>query len=719
MLVNHHAKSGLNMFVLHIALQGCLRAGEIQYGINVDTGGHIRYLLGLVEASYNAGDLDRIVVATRAFESEFGENYLRPQEWISNKIELVRFRTSYPGYLAKEELWQEVPSYAQALSSWIEAQPKRPDIIHAHYADAGVVARIVRKTLGIPYVFIAHSLGRVKLKAFADSADMEHPHSQSAIDNRIRAEEQAIEAASLVIASSRDEAENQYADYKAYDPGRIRIIPPGAELLIFRSAMPNLEADRMINRFLTDPDKPPLLAIARPVLKKNLAALVKAYGESRELQEQANLIIVAGNRTDYSDLEPESAAIIEAILHLIDMYDLYGKVSYPKTHRPADIPAIYCYAWSRRGIFVNPALNEPFGLTLLEAAAVGLPIIATDSGGPNDIVEVCRNGELVDPNAPEEIAESALRILSDEALWRAYSEKGFRAVRRFNWRAHAKRYHRLLDAVVQRAGRAQPEHRELLVCDIDGTLLGSRTALSEFSEWFAGQEDLALAVASGRSLHSALSVLEQEEAPLPDIMITSVGSEIYYREPGGPGYVTDREWRAWISEGWEPEAITEALKDVPGIRLQSPLEQRAFKRSYIVQAKGDIVGLIEERLKATGLVASIIYSHGRYFDILPVRASKGTAVEFVRERLGLAPTQVYVAGDSGNDVEMLRCMPHGIIVANFRDGLGSHEALAHCHVAPRRFARGVMDGVIHFRQRNAACAGAAGLENPKSTALSA
>ena len=460
--------------------------GRSRYGINVDTGGHIRYLLGLVEASYNAGDLDRIVVATRAFESEFGENYLRPQEWISNKIELVRFRTSYPGYLAKEELWQEVPSYAQALSSWIEAQPKRPDIIHAHYADAGVVARIVRKTLGIPYVFIAHSLGRVKLKAFADSADMEHPHSQSAIDNRIRAEEQAIEAASLVIASSRDEAENQYADYKAYDPGRIRIIPPGAELLIFRSAMPNLEADRMINRFLTDPDKPPLLAIARPVLKKNsrrprqsLWRVARASGTSqshhRRRQPDGLQRPGAGKRCDHRGNSSPHRHVRSLRQGLLSEDPSAGGHS-----------AIYCYAWSRRGVFVNPALNEPFGLTLLEAAAVGLPIIATDSGGPNDIVEVCRNGELVDPNAPEEIAESALRILSDEALWRAYSEKGFRAVRRFNWRAHAKRYHRLLDAVVQRAGRAQPEHRELLVCDIDGTLLGSRTALQRVQRVVCG-----------------------------------------------------------------------------------------------------------------------------------------------------------------------------------------------------------------------------------------
>jgi sucrose-phosphate synthase len=49
------------MFVLHIALQGCLCAADIEHGINVDTGDHIRYVLGFVAASPKSPDIDRIV----------------------------------------------------------------------------------------------------------------------------------------------------------------------------------------------------------------------------------------------------------------------------------------------------------------------------------------------------------------------------------------------------------------------------------------------------------------------------------------------------------------------------------------------------------------------------------------------------------------------------------------------------------------------------------
>lgn len=690
------------MFALHIALQGCLRGSDVAYGITADTGGHIRYLLGMVDACERIGKTDRLVIATRAFESKYGPDYAVPTERVSAKTDIIRLPTPNPAYLTKEELWSEVPAYAEALIAWINAQDAPPDIIHAHYADAGVVAALIRERLGIPYTFVAHSLGRIKMDAFRDSAGLENPDSIDALLRRIESEERAIKDASVIIASSRDEAELQYADYTNYSPGRIRIVPPGAELAAFKDAPPRLEVDRQINRFLTHPDKPALMAIARPVAKKNLAMLVKAYGESPQLQELANLILVAGTRSDIAEMEPEISTNLKEILYLIDRYDLYGKIAYPKMHRPADIPAMYGYAQYRRGIFINPALNEPFGLTLLEAAAVGIPIIATDSGGPNDIVEICKNGELVDPNSPDDIAQTAIRILSDSELWQTYAAAGARAVRRFDWRSHAKRYQRLADAVIGRAGRTTSDPKELLVSDIDNTLLGSRDAVSEFSEWLSQEPSMAFAIATGRSFHSAISVLEQEDAPLPDIMITSVGSEIYYRAEQGPDYQPDPEWAEFIAAEWDREGVLAALKELTHIRPQPALEQRRFKVSYLSHNTTDALARITESLDKAGLQGTVIASHDRYIDILPPRASKGTAVEFVRQRLGLGTQQVYVAGDSGNDIEMLRLHPNGIVVGNYCDRLFGRPELEHCHFAPRRYARGILDGIAYFRSLNSA-----------------
>ena len=158
-----------------------------------------------------------------------------------------------------------------------------------------------------------------------------------------------------------------------------------------------------VNRFLADPAKPLILALSRPDERKNILTLIEAYGESSALQQTANLLIVAGSRDDIRDMDSGAEAVLTSILILIDSYDLYGRVAIPKHHRADEVPEIYRLAAARGGVFINPALTEPFGLTLLEAAASSLPVVATENGGPVDIIANCKNGELVDPLDKEAI----------------------------------------------------------------------------------------------------------------------------------------------------------------------------------------------------------------------------------------------------------------------------------------------------------------------------
>ena len=677
------------MFVLHIALQGCLRGDGVVYGLTADTGGHIRYLLDLVSASAQDHDLSRIVVATRLFRGPLGAAYAVPEEPIADKVTLVRLASASADYCAKEAMHAEVACFAENLIAWIAAQGRAPDLIHAHYADAATVAALVEDRLGIPFVFTAHSLGRVKARMLGASP------VRSDLTHRIAAEEEALARAHLVIASSRDEAEVQYAGYAAYDPGRVRILPPGSDLARFAAARPNPRIDAAIDRFLDDPAKPAVLALARPVARKNLATLVRAFGENRALQARANLVIVAGTREDIDTLDGDMAATMRDLLVLIDRYDLYGRVAYPKTHRPEDVPAIYAHARARGGLFVNPALNEPFGLTLLEASAAGLPLVATDSGGPNDIVETCGNGLLVDPRAPEAIAEACLRILGDPALYARCVAGGARAAAAYDWDRHAARYHVLLRALLAPEPPAAAP-RQLLVCDIDNTLVGCDAALGIFRRWRSRQAGLAFGVATGRSFHSAMAVLEQQASPRPQVMITSVGSEIYHLDANGVTYTADAAWRRTIEPGWDRPAVQAALAGLSGLSPQGPLEQRALKLSYF----GDPAAARRVRacLAQAGLAARVIHSHGRYLDVLPESASKGTAVDHVRALYDLPEHAVFVAGDSGNDIEMLGARVQAIIVANYSDDLASHAALKHSYVARRTHARGIIEGVSHFRR---------------------
>ncbi|KXS30367.1 MAG: Sucrose-phosphate synthase, partial [Candidatus Gallionella acididurans] len=204
------------------------------------------------------------------------------------------------------------------------------------------------------------------------------------ITRRIEAEETTLGVAERVITSTQHEIEQQYGLYDFYQPDRMRVIPPGTDMEKFFPPQRNendSDITRELERFLNQPDKPIILALSRPDPKKNIVALIEAYGESPRLQQAANLVILAGNRDDIQDMENISRAVLNEILLAIDKYDLYGKVAYPKHHRPENVADYYRLAAASGGVFVNPALTEPFGLTLIEAAACGLPIVATGDGG--------------------------------------------------------------------------------------------------------------------------------------------------------------------------------------------------------------------------------------------------------------------------------------------------------------------------------------------------
>ncbi len=64
-----------------------------------------------------------------------------------------------------------------------------------------------------------------------------------------------------------------------------------------------------------------------------------------------------------------SAQVLQQVLRLIDAHDLYGSVAYPKKHTQKDISDIYLLPFATRGVFTNVALQEPFGLTVIEARA--------------------------------------------------------------------------------------------------------------------------------------------------------------------------------------------------------------------------------------------------------------------------------------------------------------------------------------------------------------
>lgn len=491
------------LYIVLISLHGLVRGENMELGRDSDTGGQIKYVVELARALSMMPGVYRVDLFTRQVaSSDVDWSYAEPTEMLtSGSYESEGLGESAGAYiiripcgprdkyLRKELLWphlqefvdgalQHIVNMSRVLGDQIgtAGQPVWPYVVHGHYADAGDVAALLSGALNVPMVLTGHSLGRNKLEQLHKQGRMstEDINSTYKIMRRIEAEELSLDAAELVITSTRQEIDEQWGLYDGFDValdrklrGRMRrglgchgrfmprtaVIPPGMDfsnvvvqdedgddLNAIGSPRSNPPIWFEVNRFFTNPHKPMILALSRPDPKKNITTLVKAFGESRALRELANLTLIMGNRDDIDEMSGGNASVLITVLKLIDKYDLYGLVSFPKHHKQADVPEIYRLCAKTKGVFINPALVEPFGLTLIEAAAHGLPMVATKNGGPVDIQRALNNGLLVDPHDQQGISEALIKLLADKNLWQECRKNGLRNIHLYSWPEHCRQY---------------------------------------------------------------------------------------------------------------------------------------------------------------------------------------------------------------------------------------------------------------------------------------
>ena len=699
-------------YIALISIHGLIRGKDLELGRDPDTGGQTKYVVELAKAVSQLPEVGRVdLITRRVIDDSVSEDYAEFIEPLTEKAQIVRIDAGPEGYLPKEQLWDHLDCFTDKLLEWFGRQPHMPNVVHSHYADAAYVATRISQMTGIPLVHTGHSLGRDKRKrlmaAGMTATQLEDKYN---ISRRIEAEEEVLANANLVITSTNQEITNQYELYDYYHPDTMKVIPPGTNLKQFHP--PELGANptkvsRSIRRFLDEPEKPMILALSRPDPRKNIATLVKAYGESKDLQEMANLVIVAGNRDDIRKMDDSAESVLTELLVLVDYYDLYGKVAIPKKHLSEEVPAIYRLAASSRGVFVNPALTEPFGLTLLEAAASGLPFVATENGGPVDIVSNCQCGILVDPLSSDDIRSAIKDLILHADVWRKHSANGITNVeRKYSWNAHAKHYFKTIQPLLSQKNAVEhaPAIRKalrhvdrLIFTELDLTLLSNTAGLKEFGELLRDtRKTCGFGIATARQLTSVLAVLKKYDIPKPDILISSLGTEIYYSQE----MTISSDWSEHVDHNWNPKAIRRILDKLSGLSLQDDSEQSRFKISYDLSSaaaqnltKQDIDSLLRKEDQSV----NVFLSQGQKLDIVPARASKGLALRYVATIWGIPMENILVAGGSGTDEDMMSGNTLSVMVSNRQ-----HEALEYVHdeknifYASRPNALGIMEAIEHY-----------------------
>jgi glycosyltransferase involved in cell wall biosynthesis len=217
----------------------------------------------------------------------------------------------------------------------------------------------------------------------------------------------ASRLADRVVAVSRDAA--GHLAREGIVDSKLRTIPNGIDLERFSPAGPQPGG--------------PVVTVARLSPEKDVATLVRAAALVREKCPDFRLEIAG-----------EGACLAE-LRALANHLDLAGQVRF--LGRVEDVPALL----GRASLFVLPSLTEGISLTLLEAMARGLPVVATQVGGNPEVVAEGETGLLVPPGRPEELASAILHLLASPELSRRMGEAGRRRVReRFDVRGMAAAY---------------------------------------------------------------------------------------------------------------------------------------------------------------------------------------------------------------------------------------------------------------------------------------
>jgi sucrose-phosphate synthase len=244
-------------------------------------------------------------------------------------------------------------------------------------------------------------------------------------------------------------------------------------------------------------------------------------------------------------------------------------------------------------------------------------------------------------------------------------------------------------------GRRLAKLNYFIITDVDNTLIGEdNSELEALLQLLRDhRERIGFGIATGRTIESATKHIKKHGVHQPDVIISSVGAEIYYgsRRQYGQG------WDTHIADKWNRSKIMKLLEDFDFLAYQEEATQRKYKISYDMKPAKDRLAAIHDRLLRNKCRYNLIYSHDRYLDILPYRASKGRAIRYLSYKWEIPLKNFLVCGDSGNDEEMLRGEPLGVVVGNYSRELQPMKKSRNIYFARRHCAGGILEGIQHYR----------------------
>lgn len=309
----------------------------------------------------------------------------------------------------KERLPEVVDEWAAGVRSrLLDLAPV--DAIHANYWLSGVAGHQLKHELEVPLISTFHTLDRVKAELSPEAISADEPA------RRAVAEREIMGCSDLILASCSVEADQLVALYGA-ERDRIAIVPPGVDHAFFAPG-DRAQARRAIG---FPPGDPLVLFVGRIQPLKGVSTAVEAFALAAA--GPARLLVVGGPSGPHG---PEELARVEG---LVTKHRLEGRVHLIPA-QPHELLSTYFRA---ADVVVVPSRSESFGLVALEAAACGIPILASAVGGLTTLVDEGRTGHLLDPLDPAAWADQLRRLLDDPGRASAMGREGARIAAGYTW----------------------------------------------------------------------------------------------------------------------------------------------------------------------------------------------------------------------------------------------------------------------------------------------
>ena len=464
-----------------------------------DTGGQVVYILDQVRALekemrerlaiQGVTTKPKILIITRLIPEAQGTTCNQRMEKVSGcentYILRVPFRHSngeiVPHWISRFEIWPFLENFAIDVEKEALAElGSRPDLIIGNYSDGNLVASVLSKRLGVTQCNIAHALEKTKYLHSALYWKKNDPHYHFSC--QYTADLIAMNAADFIITSTYQEiagTEKSIGQYESYisftmpglyrvinginlfDP-KFNIVSPGVDVKVYfpyteksrrmKSLIPEIEtllfdpdSKPFVRGNLKNHEKPLLFMMARLDHVKNLTGFIQWYGSSQRLRNLANLVIVGGHINPDQSSDHEEKQQIQRMHELMDQYRLDSHVRWLGLRLDKNLAGeLYRVIADLHGAFVQPALFEAFGLTILEAMSCGLPTFATQYGGPLEIIQNNKSGFHIDPTDGEacvnQIADFLIRSRKNPGEWKRISQGAIdRIESRYTWKLYAER----------------------------------------------------------------------------------------------------------------------------------------------------------------------------------------------------------------------------------------------------------------------------------------